>query len=122
MQLKHILTASSIVAMVASPALAENILRWTSQGDALTLDPHSQNESPTIAMNGQLYESLVTRDADLNLQPELAESWSVNADGWTFNLLCSTQPKYHLRSLATKLLVTRQSSWRGVRLSMHIRP
>ena len=64
MQLKHILTASSIVVMVASPALAENILRWTSQGDALTLDPHSQNESPTIAMNGQLYESLVTRDAD----------------------------------------------------------
>jgi peptide/nickel transport system substrate-binding protein len=86
MNLKHILTASSIAVIVAGPVLAENVLRWTSQGDALTLDPHSQNESPTIAMNGQLYESLVTRDADLNLQPELAESWGVDADGWTFNL------------------------------------
>ena len=86
MQLKHILTASAIALMAASPALAENTLRWTSQGDALTLDPHSQNEAPTIAMNGQIYESLVTRDADLNLQPELAESWEAGSDGWTFKL------------------------------------
>ena len=38
---------------------AENVMRWTSQGDArqwITL----QNEGPTIAMNGQIYESLVT--------------------------------------------------------------
>ena len=37
-------------------------------------------------MNGQIYETLVTRDADLVLQPELAESWEAAADGWTFNL------------------------------------
>ena len=86
MPLKHLLTASALTLIAASPALAENVLRWTSQGDALTLDPHSQNESPTIAMNGQIYESLVTRDADLNLLPELAESWEAGADGWTFKL------------------------------------
>ena len=84
--IKHLLAASVIALTVASPALAENVLRWTSQGDALTLDPHSQNESPTIAMNGQMYESLVTRDADLILHPELAESWEAGEDGWTFNL------------------------------------
>jgi len=67
-------------------AYAENTFRWTSSGDALTLDPHSQNEGPTIVMNGQMYESLVTRDADLVLQPELAESWEAAPDGWTFNL------------------------------------
>ncbi|MGD1925205.1 MAG: ABC transporter substrate-binding protein [Paracoccaceae bacterium] len=71
---------------LAAPASAENVLRWTSQGDALTLDPHSQNEGPTNAMNGQIYESLVTRDAALALQPELAESWTAADDGWTFNL------------------------------------
>lgn len=73
-------------ALAAAPASAENILRWTSQGDALTLDPHSQNEGPTNAMNGTIYESLVTRDASLTLQPELAESWTAAPDGWTFNL------------------------------------
>ena len=81
-----LLGASLIALMAAAPASAENVLRWTSQGDALTMDPHSQNEGPTIAMNGQIYESLVTRDADLNLQPELAESWEAGADGWVFNL------------------------------------
>ncbi|MHA6265227.1 ABC transporter substrate-binding protein [Arenibacterium sp. CAU 1754] len=86
MQFTKLLAASAMALTVASPALAENVLRWTSQGDALTMDPHSQNEGPTIAMNGQIYESLVTRDADLVLQPELAESWEAGADGWTFKL------------------------------------
>ena len=67
-------------------ASAENVLRWTSQGDALTLDPHSQNEGPTNAMNGTIYEALVTRDASLALQPELALSWEAGEDGWTFKL------------------------------------
>jgi peptide/nickel transport system substrate-binding protein len=84
---KTMLFGASLVAlMAATPALAENVLRWTSQGDALTLDPHSQNEGPTIAMNGQIYESLVTRDPDLKLQPELATSWEGGADGWVFTL------------------------------------
>jgi len=73
-------------ALVPIAAQAENVLRWTSQGDALTLDPHSQNEGPTNAMNGMIYESLVTRDADLALQPELATSWEAGEDGWTFQL------------------------------------
>lgn len=86
MHLNKLLTVSTIALAFAGPAMADNVLRWTSQGDALTMDPHSQNESPTIAMNGQIYESLVTRDADLNLQPELAIGWEAGADGWTFNL------------------------------------
>lgn len=86
MKFTRLLAASVAALVVTSPALAENVLRWTSQGDALTIDPHSQNEGPTIAMNGQIYESLVTRDADLKLQPELAESWEAGPDGWTFKL------------------------------------
>ena len=76
----------AVLALMAGTASAENVLRWTSQGDALTLDPHSQNEGPTNAMNGTIYESLVTRDAALALQPELAESWTPGEDGWTFKL------------------------------------
>ncbi len=72
--------------LAGAAAQAENVLRWTSQGDALTLDPHSQNEGPTNAMNGTIYEALVTRDASLALRPELAESWTAADDGWTFKL------------------------------------
>ena len=86
MKFTTVMTVSALAMSVATSSMAENILRWTSQGDALTMDPHSQNEGPTIAMNGQIYESLVTRDSNLNLQPELAESWTAGSDGWTFNL------------------------------------
>ena len=81
-----LVAAVPLALVLATPASAENVLRWTSQGDALTLDPHSQNEGPTNAMNGTIYEALVTRDASLALQPELAESWTSAADGWTFKL------------------------------------
>ena len=54
MKFTRLLAASVAALVVTSPALAENVLRWTSQGDALTIDPHSQNEGPTIAMNNSL--------------------------------------------------------------------
>lgn len=75
----------AVLAMLAAPASAQT-LRWTSQGDALTMDPHSQNEGPTIAMTGQIYESLVSRDPALNLVPELATEWKVVDGGWEFTL------------------------------------
>ncbi|MFK7892301.1 MAG: ABC transporter substrate-binding protein [Granulosicoccus sp.] len=82
-----LLTSAMVLTLVSGQAWSENVLRWTSQGDALTLDPHSQNESPTIAMNGMMYESLVTRNPQMELQPELAESWEpMDGNIWRFNL------------------------------------
>ena len=87
MQYRKIIIATAVtLAVYSGQAMSENVLRWTSQGDALTLDPHSQNEAPTIAMNGMMYESLVTRDPEMNLVPELAESWSAEGNVWRFNL------------------------------------
>lgn len=73
--------------MLVGAAHAEKVLRWTSQGDALTLDPMGQNEGPTNSMNGQIYEPLVNRDRDMVLEPGLAESWKpLGATGWEFTL------------------------------------
>ena len=85
-QSRWLLATAAVFALASAPAFAENVFKWASQGDALTLDPMSQNEGPTNAMNGQLYESLVTRDPQMKLQPELAVSWTGAADGWTFKL------------------------------------
>lgn len=77
-------TASLVATSIAAEA---NTLRWTSQGDALTLDPHAQNEGPTTATAGSMYERLVNRDASLTLVPELALSWSpIAEDTWQFKL------------------------------------
>jgi peptide/nickel transport system substrate-binding protein len=50
-------------------------LRWANQGDPQTMDPHSQNEALTNAINNHVYESLVGRGDNLELVPELAERW-----------------------------------------------
>jgi peptide/nickel transport system substrate-binding protein len=51
-------------------------LRWASQGDIQTLDPHSQNETFTNSLNGQVYEFLVRRMPDQSLAPSLATEWA----------------------------------------------
>jgi peptide/nickel transport system substrate-binding protein len=62
-------------------------LRWASQGDALTMDPHSQNEGPTTAMNQHVYEALISRDPSLAKVPGLAVSWKpIAPDTWEFKL------------------------------------
>jgi peptide/nickel transport system substrate-binding protein len=62
-------------------------LRWASQGDPQTMDPHSQNELLTNNLNGQVYESLVNRDRRLELVPVLATSWQQSGPlRWRFKL------------------------------------
>ena len=63
--------AASLAAALAGPAQAQTF-RWASQGDPQTMDPHSQNESMTNMMNGQVYEKLVTRDKQLAIVPAAA--------------------------------------------------
>jgi len=61
--------------------------KWTSQGDILTLDPHSQNEGLNIAANLWVYDPLVRYDEDFKISPSLAISWDrINSTSWRFNL------------------------------------
>ncbi len=69
-----ILSAALLAAFAASGVQAQT-LRWASAGDPQTMDPHSQNESMTNAMNGQVYEYLVGRDKQLRIAPQLATEW-----------------------------------------------
>ncbi len=60
---------------LASGASAQT-LRWASQGDSQTMDPHSQNEGLTNMVNGQIYERLTSRDRQLAIAPSLATEWT----------------------------------------------
>jgi peptide/nickel transport system substrate-binding protein len=71
----------------AAASASAQTLRWASQGDPQTMDPHSQNESMTNMMNGQVYERLVRRDKQLNIVPSLATSWEQTAPTtWRFKI------------------------------------
>ena len=69
--MKRLLLATLLC--VAGLAQAQT-LRWSSQGDLQTADPHSQNESMTNMVNGQVYERLTLRGKDMSIQPSLAVS------------------------------------------------
>ena len=62
-------------------------LRWSSQGDPGTLDPHAMNEELTMTMLSQIYEPLVTRDQRMELRPHLATSWeAAQPTLWRFQI------------------------------------
>ena len=80
--------AATLWLAAAAPASSQaQTLRWASQGDAQTMDPHSQNEGLTNAINGQVYETLVRRDKQLNLVAALATEWAQTGPlTWRFKL------------------------------------
>ena len=78
----------AFLSSVSTPLTAKNF-RWTSQGDAATMDPHSQNESFNNGINNQVYEYLAMRDkADYaKFVPALAVSWTnISPLVWVFKL------------------------------------
>ena len=84
--MKRLLCAAAAAVLCLAGAHAQT-LRWASQGDPQTTDPHSQNESMTNMMNGQVYERLTSRDKSLAIVPGLATSWEqVNPLLWRFKL------------------------------------
>ena len=86
--MRRTLLAIALAAAVALPAVGHTKpLRWASQGDILTMDPHAQNEGLTIAASSYVYEPLVQYDKDFNLVPALAVSWEQpDPNVWRFKL------------------------------------
>ena len=79
---------ASAVAAMAFSAEAKT-LRWASAGDALTLDPHSQNEGQTHTIRHQMYEALIIRDVTGAFEAALATDWGPSPDDpnvWVFKL------------------------------------
>ncbi len=62
-------------------------VRIGNQGDALSMDPHSLNETLQLSVTGNVYEPLVGRNKDLSLRPLLAASWKQTSPLiWRFEL------------------------------------
>ena len=70
--------AAGMTLALALPAAAVT-LRIANQGDALSMDPHSLNESLQITVVENVYEPLVWRDENFKLTPLLATSWKQTA-------------------------------------------
>ncbi len=88
MKPKYTALTAALLISTALSAQADTI-RWARAGDALTLDPHAQNEGPTTALAHQMMEPLVMRDMTGAMVPALATEWAPSAEDpnvWTFKL------------------------------------
>ncbi|MEW6479866.1 MAG: ABC transporter substrate-binding protein [Pseudomonadota bacterium] len=88
MNFKQTLSAALVATALATLGTASaQTVRIGNQGDALSMDPHSLNESLQLSVTGNVYEPLVTRDKDLNLIPALATGWKQTSPTvWRFEL------------------------------------
>ncbi|WP_350343473.1 glutathione ABC transporter substrate-binding protein [Proteinivorax tanatarense] len=62
--------------------------------DADSLDPHATNDQPSSRVKKQIYETLITQDENMELQPGLAESWE-QIDELTFEFKLKEGVLFH---------------------------
>lgn len=92
MKLQKLIGHTAIAAMLALTAGAGHAaegktFKWAYQGDMMSLDPMSLNETFTLGLQGWFYETLAGYDKDLKLVPQLAESWeNPEPTKWVFHL------------------------------------
>ena len=86
--MRRTLIAAALSAALFLPGIGfAKTFKWTSQGDILTMDPHSQNESLNIAANLWVYDPLVRYNEKFEVVPSLATSWEqVSPTLWRFKL------------------------------------
>lgn len=69
------------------PAVARSEIVVAIGGDPTTLDPQAADDGNERAVNDNIYETLLTRDQDMNIVPLLAESYEqVDDTTWRFRL------------------------------------
>lgn len=88
-------TTVAAVAVLAAATADARTLKWSRSGDALTLDPHAQNEGPTTNLSRQIYEPLVERAVDGKLVPTLAVSWRITEDPTVWEFKLRENVKFH---------------------------
>ena len=82
-----VVAALGLAVAIGPAELGAKTLRWASQGDIATHDPHAQNESFNNQFNGQIYEQLLVRDKNMKPIPSLATEWKqTSPNTWVFKL------------------------------------
>ena len=63
--------------------------------DPPTLAPHQVTDTNSAAIAVELFSGLVSINLDLQLEPDLAESWEVSQDGLTYTFHMRPNAKFH---------------------------
>jgi peptide/nickel transport system substrate-binding protein len=76
-----------VASTVATPPATAANLRWANDGDVGAMDPATRQETVQLSFLSNIYEPLVRRDRNLNLEPGLAQRWEQTSPTvWRFHL------------------------------------
>ena len=80
--------ALAIWALMVAPAMAQTTLRMVSHADIKILDPIWTTALITRNFGYMVYDTLFSTDADLKVQPQMAEKYTISDDKltWTITL------------------------------------
>ncbi|MDO4547154.1 MAG: ABC transporter substrate-binding protein [Clostridia bacterium] len=66
---------------VMVPAFAvKDTLTWAQGADVTSMDPHIGKETPAIMVTNQIFDTLLTTNADGDIEGQIAESWEYLSD------------------------------------------
>jgi peptide/nickel transport system substrate-binding protein len=91
--MKKILLVFSLLASL-SCSYPQQTLRIAASEGLISFDPHTQDEAVTMEILGNVYESLVAFDADMQLVPMLCTGYS-NVDDRTWRFYLRPGVKFH---------------------------
>ena len=80
-------TLSAAAMLLASSAYAAEFT-WAETTDPQTMDPHAVNSAAVLGFLNNVYEGLVRRNKDMEIEPALATAWEPigGGEGWRFTL------------------------------------
>src|SRR5579859_6760016 len=87
-------STSAPAAAAASPKKG-GTLNAAMQVDATSLDPHLSSSYSSTLVIEQVYSGLIQYDENMNIQPDLAQSWTVSPDGLTYDFKLRQGVKFH---------------------------
>jgi oligopeptide transport system substrate-binding protein len=80
--------ASGTTAATGSRVITGGTFRYTLSGEPDSLDPNLATSAEAVTIMGELFDGPAKLDKDLNVKPDLAESWTISPDGkvYTFKV------------------------------------
>ena len=84
--LRRTLLAAALLASTALSANAQTF-RWANDGDVNSMDPYARQETFLLSFMANIYEPLVRRNRQLQVEPALAARWEQTAPSvWRIHL------------------------------------
>lgn len=72
-----------------------NVFRYNEHSDITSLDPAFAKDQRNIWAVNQLYNTLVGLDNNMEIVPELAESWTISDDGLVYTFVLKDEVYFH---------------------------